>query len=132
MATDQTKERASLLRDMNGNVIRQGDLVMVLLEKPVLVGFISSIEEPSILTSRDKNPPGVLTITGTIKIPFAPNVLQILRQTAKLVDPRSEALVDALSAMADAQLPTKKEPTAENSVGPSIVPDPAPAVVKLD
>ena len=128
MATDQTKERASLLRDMNGNVIRQGDLVMVLLEKPVLVGFISSIEEPSILTSRDKNPPGVLTITGTIKIPFAPNVLQILRQTAKLVDPRAEALVDAITkrvnaGAADVELPPKKEPVVENPTGPSLVPD---------
>ena len=125
---DQTEERASLLRDMNMNQLREGDLVMVLLEKPVLVGFISEIKEPSVITSRDKNQPGVLTITGTVKIPFAPNVLQILRQTAKLVDPRAEALVDALTrhsgaSHADVELPTKKEPVVENPTGPSLVPD---------
>jgi hypothetical protein len=106
---------------MNGNGLREGDLVIVLLEKPVLVGFITAIKEPSVLTARDKNPPGVLTVTGTISIPFAPNQIQFLRQTAKLVDPRSEALVNALSGIADIPL-TKKEPTAENSVGPSLVP----------
>ena len=126
---DQEQEKVSLLRDMNGNALREGDLVMVLLEKPVLVGFISEIKEPSVLTTRDKNPPGVLTITGTIKIPFAPNVLQILRQTAKLVDPRSEALVAALTrhvaegvGAANMKLP-KKEPVVENPTGPSLVPD---------
>ena len=128
MATDKTEERTSLLRDMNNNTLRQGDLVMVLLEKPMLVGFISEIVEPSIITSRDKNQPGVLVVTGTIKIPFAPNVLQILRQTAKLVDPRAEALVDAITKHVGAshavvELPPKKEPVVENSTGPSLVPD---------
>ena len=126
---DQTEERPIYLRDMNGNALRQGDLVMVLLEKPVLVGFISEITEPSILTTRDKNPPGVLVVTGTIRIPFAPNVVQILRQTAKLVDPRSETLVAALmhrsqASAADIKLPPpedKKE--AEQQPGPSLVPD---------
>ena len=130
MEKNQTEERSVYLRDMNGNVLRQGDLVMVLLEKPVLVGFISEITEPSILTTRDKNPPGVLVVTGTIRIPFAPNVVQILRQTAKLVDPRSEALVGALmqhvkAGTADIELPppseNKKE--AESKPGPSLVPD---------
>jgi hypothetical protein len=130
---DQTEERLVLLRDMNGNALRQGDLVMVLLEKPVLVGFISEIAEPSILTARDKNPPGVITITGTIKLPFAPNVIQILRQTAKLVDPRSEALVNALTqhvnaSHADVELPTKKE--AEPKPGPSLVPSSAAPTVE--
>lgn len=141
MATDQTEERASLLRDMNGNALREGDLVMVLLEKPVLVGFISEIKEPSVLTTRDKNPPGVLTVTGTIKIPFAPNQLQILRQTAKLVDPRAEGLINAITDSvnkgrlnpeqpigvatipADIKLPTKKEPVVENPTGSSLVPE---------
>ena len=124
---DQEQEKISLLRDMNGNVLREGDLVMVLLEKPVLVGFISEIKEPSVLTSREKNPPGVLTVTGTIKIPFAPNQLQILRQTAKLVDPRAEALVDAITKHVNAgaagiELPPKKE-ASEKTTGPSLVPD---------
>lgn len=112
MATDQKEERASLLRDMNGNSIREGDLVMVLLEKPVLVGFVSEIKEPSVLTSREKNPPGVITVTGTIKIPFAPNQLQILRQTAKLVDPRSEALIDALTKHAETNTTETKLPSS--------------------
>ena len=127
MASDQTEERASLLRDMNNNALRKGDLVMVLLEKPMLVGFISEIVEPSIVTARDKNQPGVLVVTGTIRIPFAPNVLQILRQTAKLVDPRAEALVDAITkhvnaGAADVELP-KKEPVVEKPTGPTLVPD---------
>ncbi len=132
----EPQETLGLLKDMNGNNLRQGDLVMVLLEKPVLVGFVSEIKEPSILTSRDKNPPGVLTVTGTIKIPFAPNVLQILRQTAKLVDPRSEALVDAITRHvdennADIKLPKREEPTVENPAGPTLVPS-TPTIVPND
>jgi len=123
MATDQKEEKVSLLRDMNGNSLREGDLVMVLLEKPVLVGFIAEIKEPSILTNRDKNPVGVLTVKGQISLPFQVNQLTFLRQTAKLVDPRSEALVAAITQMAK----TKEEPVVENPTGPALIPD-APAV----
>jgi hypothetical protein len=98
MAEDKIEnEVASLLRDMNGNVLRKGDLVLVMLEKPILVGFIADIKEPSILTNRDKNPVGVVTVQGSVRLPFKPNQVQILAQTAKLVDPRAESFVNALA-----------------------------------
>ncbi len=127
MATNsETEEKVSLLRDMNGNPLREHDLVMVLLEKPVLVGFISEIKEPSILTNRDKNPVGVITVTGTIKLQFKPNEVQFMRQTAKLVDPRSDALVNSLmndvrKKMSEAK---KEEPASvetQTKAGPVVV-----------
>lgn len=96
MAED-TQEVNSLLKDMNGNSLREGDLVMVLLEKPVLVGFITKLHTPSILTSKDKSQPGIMTVTGTVSIPFNPRSASFLQQAAKLVDPRAENLVNAIA-----------------------------------
>jgi hypothetical protein len=121
---------------MNGNILREGDLVMVLLEKPALVGFINKINTPSILTNRDKNPIGTMTVAGTITLPFDPSKINILRQTAKLVDPNSETLINAImsgaknaKAAALTPLPSaadldavEKEKEAVEKTGPSLVP----------
>jgi|HubBroStandDraft_2_1064218.scaffolds.fasta_scaffold148610_2 hypothetical protein len=123
MATN-SEEALSLLKDMNGNSLREGDLVMVLLEKPVLVGFIAEIREPSVLTSRDKNPMGVMTVKGQISIPFNPKQIQFLRQTAKLVDPRAEALVAAIAVESGMGAAGKKENGTSDpkATGPTLVP----------
>jgi hypothetical protein len=133
----QEQEAPAKLRDMNGNPLRQGDLVMVLLEKPMLVGFITEINEPSILTTRSKDQIGVITVTGTVKLMFKPTEIQMMRQMAKLVDPNSEALISAImqhakTGAADIHLPPKVEaekqepapaqPQAE--AGPRLVPEP--------
>lgn len=140
---DVTEEKIILLRDMNGNPLREGDLVMVILEKPLLVGFITELKEPSILTNRDKNPMGVMTVSGTIRLPFPPNQMHILKQTAKLVDPHSDALINALMNKSKEQReaagmklpdpptltpvakPNGKEPEATTAPGPVLV-TPAP------
>jgi hypothetical protein len=128
---ETNSEEVILLRDMNGNALRQGDLVMVLLEKPILVGFITEIKEPSIIDPKEKNAPGVVVITGTTRIPFAPRRLQILGQTVKLVDPRAEALVDAITkhvdknatlpSVADLDAVAKEKEASEQTTGPTLV-----------
>lgn len=115
---------------MNGNALREGDLVMVLLEKPVLTGFVTKIET-SLL---GKEPHGVITVTGTIRMQFDPRKPQIMRQTAKLVDPRSEQLVNALAdaankaglrpslpSDADLDAVAKEKEAGEKTTGPSLV-----------
>lgn len=111
---------------MNGNVLREGDLVMVLLEKPVLTGFVTKIET-SLL---GKEPHGVITVTGTIRMQFDPRKPQIMRQTAKLVDPRSEALIQELTRRAaESKLPSSadldhvvdEKEASEKTTGPSLV-----------
>ena len=132
MATDSEN---SFLKDMNGNALREGDFVMILLDKPILVGFVTEIREPSVITSRDKNPPGIITITGTVRLPYQGNVLQVFRQVAKLLDPRSEGLVQALlnhakSGAADIKLPSSadldavadEKEAADKTSGPTLVP----------
>lgn len=117
----------SKLRDMNGNSLRDGDLVMVLLEKPVLVGIVQ-LTTPSALLAKDKNPFGVIKVIGNVSIPFDPAKMQIMRQIAKLVDPRAEALVEAIASneqvrrAAAVPLP-EKEPAVESPAGPILVSD---------
>lgn len=102
MASDQ-EQVAGKVTDMNGNKLRKGDLVMVILDKPMLTGFITNIEEKLL----QKNPIGVITITGTLRIPYRPDVPQVLGQTAKLVDPRGEALVAAMMGEQREAVPVK-------------------------
>jgi hypothetical protein len=117
MANNSEEEgKVNLLRDMNSNDLREGDLVLVLLEKPILVGFITQIDEPSVLTKEKR--PGVITVTGTVKLPFVPRQLQYMQQVVKLVDPRANALVNALSA----QINKEQASAAKKESGPTLVP----------
>ena len=125
--TDIEQEVTSLLRDMNGNVLREGDLVMVILEKPVLVGFITKINTPSIITGANKSQPGIMSVAGTVSIPFNPRQVNLLQQTAKLVDPRAETLVNAIAdsvrrGRADVKLPETESGTeGVKATGPTLV-----------
>ena len=130
MAINTEEEKVNLLHDMNSNELREGDLVMVLLEKPILVGFITKIDEPSVLTKEKR--PGIITVTGTTKLMFAPRQIQYMQQVAKLVDPRANALVNAIAeqvnkAHAHASVNTDKKEsgaTTENVSGPTLVTTP--------
>jgi len=97
MATDKQEEVASLLKDMNGNSVREGDLVMVILDKPVVAGYVVAVKEPSLLVPNKQPQPGVVTIHGIVNIGFRPGQLTILGNVAKLVHPQSEAVVDAIA-----------------------------------
>lgn len=95
MADEQEAPRV-LAMDMNGNPLREGDLVMILLEKPALVGFITEMQTPSVLTSKAEQAPGIMVVNGRISIPFDPRRAQYLRQTAKLVNPGAENFVNKI------------------------------------
>ena len=94
-----TKEQevASLLKDMNGNSVREGDLVMVILDKPMVAGYVVAVKEPSLLVPNKQTQPGVVTIHGIVNIGFRSGQLTILGNVAKLVHPQSEAVVDAIA-----------------------------------
>jgi hypothetical protein len=91
------EEVASPLRDMNGNVVREGDLVMVILDKPCVAGYVVSVREPSVLTPTKQQQPGVITIHGIVSIGFRPGQVTILGNVAKLVHPQSDAIVEAVA-----------------------------------
>lgn len=123
MEKNPENEVVVLLHDMNGNELREGDLVMVQLEKPMLIGFITKVDEPSILTKEKR--PGVVTVTGTVRLPFVPRQRQIMGQVAKLVNPAAEAFVNKLSESIR-QGVVKKESVSESgadgkATGPTLV-----------
>ncbi|SRR5260370_34478111 len=124
MAIDKEEGQVVLLHDMNSNELREGDLVIVLLEKPILVGFISKIEEPSILTKEKR--PGIITITGATKLMFIPRQPQYLQNVAKLVNPHAESFVNAIADKirqgADASVHKKENETeGPKANGPTLV-----------
>ncbi len=119
METNSENEVKIYLVDMNGNELREGDLVMVQLEKPMLVGFITKIDEPSILTKEKR--PGVMTVTGTVRLAFIPRQRQSMGQIAKLVDPRAKSFVAAIAEQVRST--RESEATHVNASGPTIVPD---------
>lgn len=118
MATDKQEEVNSPLRDMNGNIVREGDLVMVILDKPVVAGYVVSVREPSVLTPTKQQQPGVVTIHGIVNIGFRPGQITVLGSVAKLVHPQSQALVDSIAEQTKKQhyvLPIQKEPVNPTS-----------------
>lgn len=110
--SDQDKSK---LLDMNGNKLRVGDLVMVHLQRPFVMGNIVDITTPSILT-KDLSM-GVVTIQAMVQLTYDPRKPQILQSVAKMVDPRSEAIVEALSAHVNRDAADMKLPPAVHEVG---------------
>lgn len=126
------------LRDMNGNLLREGDLVMVMLDKPFCTGYITSIDVPSILSAGKANPTtGIISVQALVRMAFDPRVMQVMRQVAKVVDPRAEALLAHMmnksqtgTAAADIKLPSAadldkvfdEKEAAEKTSGPTLVP----------
>lgn len=117
MATDKQEEVNSPLRDMNGNTIREGDLVMVILDKPVVAGFVVSVREPSVLTPRKEQQHGVVTIHGIVNIGFRPGQITIMGNVAKLVHPQSQAIVEAVAE--GVRKPSLVLPIQKESVNPT-------------
>lgn len=119
MAQDKQEERSSNLIDMNGNKLHEGDLVMVILDKPCVAGYIVKIEEPSVLVPTKQQKPGILRVHGIVNIAFQPGRPKLIGHIAKLVHPMSEAIVDAVAKDVEVRRDEVGPPNPTQNVKPN-------------
>lgn len=88
-----------MVKDRIGNVLTVGDKVIAQLPDASLVGFVSEVQEPSVLRTNDRSPmPGRVLITCVIALPVDPN-FNATGNLVKVYDADKEATQATLDAM---------------------------------
>lgn len=87
------------MKDLIANELAVGDKVQVHLQAANIVGFISAVNETSVLRVNKNQTPGHIIVTCSVAIPVEPGT-EVIPQVVKVYDAARDAQNQADKAMA--------------------------------
>lgn len=92
------------VKDGIGNELQEGDVVLIMLDKPFVIGQVVSLKEGGIdiASAKNQKSPGVIQVSCPQTIAFAPGPHTRINVMFKVSNPESQKLIEEVAARANA------------------------------